>query len=672
MTLDAITVFQTADGRPANKIVTRLPDGSVKSDKAPEGGRFVASTVQVPDLETLAAVLREVGKHPNMVISLSVFRDAPEGEFAVVSAPELAEHLGVKEYDREALTGFHDVKGMPTAARIKESMQVGNWLLFDRDMVDGMPTALAKLSFEEWREAVDLLFPGFATCGYVKVLSTKTRVTSNGEPIDPTASSCHVFVKIDDPSRLKDAWSLTLGRAAITEFHGELLGFFRPRRNRATGEVINRSWWTIYDRSTWSVARLVFDGAPTVRGDGLEVPPPLVDLTAGPALELTKMPVLMPRKEKGAIEEALEQFLGTRPTVVPIQRAGKIVGIELTIYDMTMDLKLDTERGPMTVGQLQKARAGHVRCQSPYRNSTSWAAYYNVHHDGSPFVFDTGTGEKHVLKREGLPTISEIIRDSFIEELQPRSRYQDDSIFSDTWRRRVELREIGGPPEELINRMMWASDAPCEAKGQVKRSALPPQYRNWRPTAWATMARMYPLADEIEVMSEPAAEEFREQIATMLTAMHRMNSHGGESKSFGSWAYVFAAMHPGYWQRVPGLELWGRILDDSFLIAIRPKLATQTARTFPEIGKLSLNQLTRRCRAAKIAVDGDNKVYCNGREIRAAILSAEFVLSLELDYDLSDPIAAALRSRLDPETEVDRRAAADPFAGSGRPGGGRS
>ena len=144
---------------------------------AQNSGRFIARTVPVPDVAALADVLREVGERADTCISLSVFKDAPEGEFVVVPAAELAARLGVEEYDREALAGFHEIDGVPTAARIKESMEVGSWLLFDRDMVADMPAALAALSFDEWRAAVDLLFPGFAAAGCVVVPSTTTRVT---------------------------------------------------------------------------------------------------------------------------------------------------------------------------------------------------------------------------------------------------------------------------------------------------------------------------------------------------------------------------------------------------------------------------------------------------------------------------------------------------------------
>ena len=71
-----------------------------------------------------------------------------------------------------------------------------------------------------------------------------------------------------------------------------------------------------------------------------------------------------------------------------------------------------------------------------------------------------------------------------------------------------------------------------------------------------------------------------------------------------------------------------------FQIAFTPTLATQTQRTFPEIGSLSLNQLTRRCRKYGIAADGDNRICCEGQQIRAVILTAEFVASLDLSYDL--------------------------------------
>ena len=115
-----------------------------------------------------------------------------------------------------------------------------------------------------------------------------------------------------------------------------------------TGEIVATDWWTIFDKSVAALARLVFDGAPIVRGDGLAVLPPMVEVHEGPALELARVRDLMPRKEKGALEDALEQIRGTRPTINLTKQGGvgRVTGVEIVTADLTMDLELETERRP--------------------------------------------------------------------------------------------------------------------------------------------------------------------------------------------------------------------------------------------------------------------------------------------------------------------------------------
>jgi hypothetical protein len=648
--LDAITVLTSPGNTPINKVARRALDGTVpKPTMIEHRHHFRARTVLVPDVAALAEVLCEVGERPDQCISLSIFKDAPEDDFTVLPARTLARLLGVAEHDREALAGFHDIEGVPTAARIKQSMELGSWLLFDRDFPDGMPRTLRELSYEEWRAAVDLLIPGFANAGTVVVPSTTGRVVVDGVPFE--SASSHTFVRIDSVKELKDAWDLACHRALFTEYKSEPLGFTKHHRSKSTGEIVGRSWGTIFDRSVLAPARLVFDGAPVTYGEGLEVVPPIVEVREGPTLERAAFPLLSPRKERVLLESALEQVHGVKPTLEPILRVGKIVGIkQISIHDMSPDLKVMTEHGIMTYDQMEKSDRDHIRCQSPFRESSSWAAYFGRHTDGSGFIFDTGTREKHVLSRASNAAVEEIIRQRLIDDLRPRFRYPNNSVFSDAWGRRVELREIGGATVDLIDLLAHASDAPCDSKGRVNRHMLPRLYRTWLPTSWATMVRALPLADEFEGISEPEIETFREQVATLVTSMYRMSIYGGETRALGSWAYVAARMALGTWARVGGLELWGRIVDDGFLIAFTPRLAKQTTRIFPEIAELSLNQLTRRCRKYGIALEGDNRITCGDHRIRAAILSAEFVASLNLSYDLSDPVAAALQRALNQES----------------------
>ncbi len=652
--LAAITVLTSTDGRSVNKVVRRAPDGALAKSMARHSGRFRARTVPAPDLEALAEVLRSVGACVDTCISTSAFVDPPAPEFVVLPMAELASKLGIDPNDRAALAGWHAVDGEWAAARMRENMCLGAWLLFDRDVYDDMPAELAELSFEEWRQAVELLFPGFASAGCVVVPSASTRVTVDGVPL--TSASAHVYVRVDDPTQIPRAWSQATARALITEFRGMPLAFARPKRSRTTGKVVAVDWATVYDRSTHHPARLIFDGAPVVQGDGLGVASSSVIALAGPAFDLTGLADLAPRKEVGPISESLARITGTRQKVKLTHapgRDGKPVtsGVYIPTSDLTLGLELETPAGWTTVGALYAASAGHTRCQSPFRESASWAAFYGVHADGLPFVFDTGTSEKHTLRVDDLAPMWRVILSWLVETLQPRFKANGHTIFSETLGRRATIRDVH-PTPTVIDRLALASDAPRDSDGRAKRLALPAQFAAWLKVAWGQLLADLPIEDDAPT-AVVTDDEFVRQLTALLTSMVVLTAPGAphSTRSFGSWAWLAAQEAPGYWRRVQTYDLWGRVLDDAgFQLALTPRLASQAPRAWPELAELTLNRMTRRGREVGIAEVGDNRITCKGQTLRVVVLSAEYVLSLGLSYDLEDPWAAALRYALNPES----------------------
>jgi hypothetical protein len=398
----AVTTL-TARG-PCNKVIDRDTDGTVSKSMARNNGVFLAQTTPAPDLEALADILRNVGTHPDCTLSLGVFKGAPTEPFVVLPEAMLARWLGVDPDERDALVGFHEIDGKPTVARLKENMRFGSWLLFDRDCVKGMPRELADLDREAWLAAMNRLVPGLAAAWRVLLPSTSSRVVVDDLPME--SKSHHLFVQVADPAEIPRVWSQLLPKSFVTTLDPDappweepvLLGFLRPKYSRADrGEVVAWQPWSIFDPSTASPERLVFDGAPAVRGDGLEVLPPQIECHEGDPLDLSAFEDL----DQASIPEIEKRTC----TTVRLKRSGKgararVVGVSTTSATLSLDLEIETERGWTTVGELHRSGAGKTRCQSPFRESSSWAACYNVFHDGAPLFFDSGTNTKYVLPDE--------------------------------------------------------------------------------------------------------------------------------------------------------------------------------------------------------------------------------------------------------------------------------
>ena len=224
----AVTIL-TSRG-PCNKVIARDTNGAVSKSMAKNNGVFVAQTAPAPDLAAMADILCEIGTHPDCTLSLGVFKGAPAEPFVVVPEAALARRLGVDPQDRDVLLGFHEIDGKPTVARLKENMQFGSWLLFDRDCVKGMPPELADLDRAAWLAAMDRLVPGLAQAGRILLPSTSQRVVVDGEPMH--SSPYHLFVQVIDPGEIPRVWSQLLPKSFVVTLDPEKqvpLGFLRPK-----------------------------------------------------------------------------------------------------------------------------------------------------------------------------------------------------------------------------------------------------------------------------------------------------------------------------------------------------------------------------------------------------------------------------------------------------------
>lgn len=77
-------------------------------------------------------------------------------------------------------------------------------------------------------------------------------------------------------------------------------------------------------------------------------------------------------------------------------------GISISSYDLGLDTEIETEQwGATTLRQILETGKiqlhSKLRCQSPFRDSSSYAAFLTLAPDGRPFVYDSGTETKHQL-----------------------------------------------------------------------------------------------------------------------------------------------------------------------------------------------------------------------------------------------------------------------------------
>lgn len=104
----------------------------------------------------------------------------------------------------------------------------------------------------------------------------------------------------------------------------------------------------------------------------------------------------------------------TPPPTVRIEHAAKKIGVTCEVktradgsldfhaYDLGLSTEIETQQhGILTVAVAMKldviAAGGKLRCQSPFRDSNSFAAFLALGSDGKPLIYDSGTDTKHWL-----------------------------------------------------------------------------------------------------------------------------------------------------------------------------------------------------------------------------------------------------------------------------------
>ncbi len=102
------------------------------------------------------------------------------------------------------------------------------------------------------------------------------------------------------------------------------------------------------------------------------------------------------------------------PPIERVERAAKAIGVtykvsakadgslDFSTYDLALDAVLETQDyGDITIAEAMELIAttsgSKIRCQSPVRDSSSFAAFMARGSDGRPFIYDSGTGTKHWL-----------------------------------------------------------------------------------------------------------------------------------------------------------------------------------------------------------------------------------------------------------------------------------
>lgn len=398
-------------------------DGSIEKSSNVRLSFGIAVQHHVPTHEDLAELLTVVGSDPHAAIINAVFHGIAIGEeFLILSESEIVNQLGISKSDREHQKGVHQVeydgKSYKAVGRFKENVRPSNWQLLDRDIDHQTPANFAGLDTPAWLSALAPIIPGIDRLSYVETPSTSSRVLRDGKPV--AAGNSHIWIYIDNPTDIERARTALMVRAA-----DQGLTWLKPRYSHAdAGKVVGQSLTTILDPSVWTPGRLVFDGQPST-GEGFEVLPSAVSFHQMECQSLDTSTIDLPDSKR--IREI------TRNAGVEMNVRITNKGIRATTNDLTLNTELETKDfGSLTVRDLiQQGIRTETRCQTPFRASESWAAFYNVNGDGIPFIYDHGTSITHWLNEFEAEEVKVIPATAIVEQLIPKVKEDSAAVLED-------------------------------------------------------------------------------------------------------------------------------------------------------------------------------------------------------------------------------------------------
>ena len=349
----------------------------------------IAVMHQVETHEDFAALLKEVGEDPHAAIINASFDGVEFGEeFIILSELEIEKRLGIPRADREKQKGVHELtldgKRYKAVGRFKENVRPSCWLYLDRDIDTHTPQKFATLSFDEWLTEIGLMLPGFAGISYCRTDSSSSRVLRDGVAVG--GGNGHTWFKVFDPAdieRFRTAIMVCAAQVGKT--------WLKPRNSRREpGKVVGQSLTTIIDPSVFTPGRLIFIGKPVV-SEGLTVEALSVSVQVGDHDLLdTTMTALPDAKKVREITETAGVAMDIRSTKS---------GLSITTNDLTWDTELETQSFGFITVRTCKALGikTKIRCQTPFRESNSEAAFVALDSRGNPFVYDSGTNTTHRL-----------------------------------------------------------------------------------------------------------------------------------------------------------------------------------------------------------------------------------------------------------------------------------
>jgi hypothetical protein len=445
--MDAVTVVISTQPTRVAKVYSK-ENGVITKEAIGDISEGTAYTKIVSNAHEMAELLAKVTDREDAVVCPGVWRNSKaDSPFRIVTEKQLAKIFNSQVGKVDG--GVLDNDGEQIAARLKRGIMPSNWILLDADNPPGIPSAWAKMTIEQRLMFWEPMVPGISQCERIELRASSARVMNGSGSKQKT----HAWIRVNDASKVP------LLKAFIgVEMVNKGLSFRFEKKSRIDrSKTVGVEARSVFDLSVFDTGRLVFCSKPilglgmdeyTVDDAGIEI----INEGFGP-LDISWVSV----PSKAAVDEY------KKSTGVDLKIKSENGHLSVDSYgQLTMQTEIERRGEVKTLEEwIKQVPVGEtLRCESPFRESHSEAAFISHHSNGNVVVHDVGNGTTYKL---GQP---DSLRQSFdycTKSIRP-IEYCVDGFISN------KVTVIAGPPG--VGKTSLLVPLACVAAGLIGASEL--------------------------------------------------------------------------------------------------------------------------------------------------------------------------------------------------------
>ena len=382
--VDDLTLFKSKTPNRVCKIFSVDGTGGLTKETIANISEGRARRVRVPDAMSLVKILKSITERQDLVICPGVWHGSKAGqEYELTTEKRLCDLLDDKI--GKVRGGVIEHRGQLISARLARGIDYSSWLLLDADNPPGIPHNWAKMGIAERLQLWEPFVPGISRCERIEARSSSARVVKDD---DTPGERSHAWIRVSDPDKIPILKAHIQVQMVLHD-----ASFTFERRSRSDRQkVIGSEHRSVFDLAVFDKGRLVFCAKPDVSSDGYSVVDADVTMLneGGGKLDLSAFslpPASDLRRHKAKTNQNFEFTLS----------GTGVQSIETGSLTLDTEIEVKGTVRPLSEWVNQMVKGDKIRCESPFRESQSEAAFIKLSESGQPFVYDVGNSTKYVL-----------------------------------------------------------------------------------------------------------------------------------------------------------------------------------------------------------------------------------------------------------------------------------